>query len=33
MLLNVLAKVECDEDLAFVIQTIWARFAKALKGA
>jgi hypothetical protein len=29
---NVQAKLECDEDLALVIQTIRARYAKALKG-
>ncbi len=30
---NMKAKLECDEDLALVIQTIQAEYAKAFKGA
>jgi hypothetical protein len=30
---NVQAKLEHNEDLALVIQVIWTRYAKALKGA
>jgi hypothetical protein len=30
--LNVQAKLECNEDLAFVIRTIQVEYVKALKG-